>query len=100
MAKTKQEIIDDMTAHIEKRGGAYTEWYVGTGAEVHDLLFSEHKVLRKGDRWIHRRAGSAQDAREVKNFLLSKSAVAVRSGSDDTAADAVYAYKKASHTKP
>ena len=32
MAKSKQQIIDEITAHIQKRGGAFPDWYVGTGS--------------------------------------------------------------------
>ena len=100
MAKTKQQIIEEITAHIKKRGGAYPDWYVGTGTQARDLLFSEHKVQRKGGRWIHRRAGSAQDAREVKDFFVGKLAADGISGTGDAKADAVYAYKKTACTEP
>ena len=100
MAKNKQQIIDEITAHIEKRGGAYPDWYVGIGTEARDLLFSDHKVQKKGDRWIHRRATSAKEACEVKDYFVSTLAADGPRGKADADADAVYAYKKTSHTEP
>ncbi len=100
MAKSKQQIIDEITAHIQKRGGAFPDWYVGTGSTARNRLFRGHKVRQKGDRWIHRRADSPQAAREVENYFVSTLSTDGPAAPGGDAAVAVYAYKKSPHTKP
>lgn len=100
MVKAKQQIIDEIKAHIEKRGGSYPDWFVGTGPQARDRLFTSHKVLEKGDRWILRRAASAEVAGEVTNFFVSTLAADGQAKAADDASDAVYAYRKMPHTKP
>ena len=61
MAKNKQEIIDDINAHINKGGGGYGAWYVGIANDAKKRL-GEHNVT---EWWIIRQASSAQVAREI-----------------------------------
>ena len=100
MTKSKQQIIDDITAHIQKRGGAYGDWYVGISSHARDRLFSAHKVHEKGDRWIHRRAPSQEAAREIENYFLSNLAADGHTAEGENSASTVYAYRKAPHTMP
>ena len=97
--KSKQQIIEDITTHIQKRGGHPDTWYVGTSADVRSALFGQHKVKEKGDRWIGRRADSAVAAREVQRHFIDALATDGKAETDESA-DIVYAYKKAPHTWP
>lgn len=99
MAKSKQQIIEEITTHIRKRGGKPGTWYVGTSDDPRALLFDRHKVKEKGDRWIRRRAQSAIVAREVQQHFVSVLATDGKAALEDSAR-MVYAYKKAPHTRP
>lgn len=99
MRKSQQQIIEDITGHIHKRGGKPDAWYVGTCASTRKTLFGQHKVKQKGDRWIRRRAESAAVAREVQQHFIKSCATDGKATIGDTAT-IVYAYKKAPHTKP
>jgi len=100
MARTKEQIIGDITRHIQTRGGSYRDWYVGVGTDARDRLFTTHEVRPKVDRWILRRAESPEAAREVATYFTGTLAVDGKLDPDDGAADAVYAYRKSAHTKP
>jgi hypothetical protein len=99
MAKSNQQIIDEITAHIQKRGGAYGTWYVSTGQGARGCPFGDHQVKKRGDRWIRRRAQSSAAAHEVADYLVHTLATDGQTGGDE-AADLVYAYRKAPHTRP
>lgn len=101
MIKTTQQIIEDIRTHMQKRGGEYGDWFVGVGTDAVDCLFNAHHVLRKGDRWILRRAASPAAAREVLDYFLNILSADCAVESELTAtADSVYAYRKAAHTQP
>ena len=59
MAKNRQEIIDDIKSHMQKRGGEYSDWYVGISKDAKDRLFNDHSVKEKKDVWIYRSASSS-----------------------------------------
>ncbi len=100
MVKSKQQIIDEVSEHIRARGGAASDWYVGTSACASASLFTDHKVKRDGDRWIHRRAGSPEAAREIQVHFVKVLATDGRIDAGGSAGDRVYAYRKAPHTTP
>ncbi|GMV98510.1 MAG: hypothetical protein AMXMBFR83_28600 [Phycisphaerae bacterium] len=100
MTKTKEQIIEDIRTHIQKRGGAYGEWYVGIGVRVRERLFMEHKVRQKGDHWIHRRAVSPRTARDVLDYFANILSTDCGTADLQQPGDAVYAYRKTAHTRP
>lgn len=100
MPKSNQQIIQDIQGHIRKRGGDYGDWFVGVGSSARHSLFEDHRVREKGDCWILRRAGSAKAAREILSYFSTVLATDCQAGNGGEAADAVYAYRKAAHTKP
>jgi hypothetical protein len=100
MAKSKQEIISDINAHIQKCGGSYRAWYVGVSKDARDRLFNGHRVRENGDSWIYRQATSSQAARDVEDYFVNTLGTDGGLGGGDYTADVVYAYKKAAHTKP
>lgn len=100
MAKTKQQIIDDIKAHIRKGGGAYKDWYVGISKDARSRLFDGHNVREKGDWWIYRAASSSKIAREIEAYFVNTLGTDGGTGGGGADARQVYAYKKASHTDP
>lgn len=100
MAKSKEEIINDIKAHIKKRGSPYSSWYVGISKDARDRLFSGHKVKEKDDYWIYRQAGSTQTAREIEDYFVNTLGTDGGPGGGDEDADMVYAYKKENYTDP
>ncbi|MCK4788816.1 MAG: hypothetical protein KAV87_34055 [Desulfobacteraceae bacterium] len=100
MAKSKQEIIDDIKSHMQKRGGEYSDWYVGISKDAKDRLFNGHSVKEKEDMWIYTTASSSQVAREVEDYFVNTLNTDGDTGGGDNTSDMVYAYKKAAHTNP
>lgn len=100
MLKAKEQIIEDIRTHIQRRGGSYNDWYVGIGLKAKECLFKDHGVKPKGDRWILRRAESPQAAREVLDYFVSILATDYGVPRGDGMEDAVYAYRKSGHTRP
>lgn len=52
MAKSKQEIIDEIESHITDCGGGIRGWYVGIATNPKDRLFDDHSVDEEKDAWI------------------------------------------------
>lgn len=100
MAKSKQEIIDDIKSHIQNRGGEYSDWYVGISKDAKDRLFNNHCVKEKKDVWIYRKASSSEVAREIEGYFVNTLNTSGGTGGGDESSDKVYAYKKARHTNP
>src|SRR5512146_2871189 len=94
MAKTKQQIIEDIRGYIQKRGGKPGEWQVDVGTKERACLFKAHDIRERGDCWIVRRAESPQAAREA-SIDLSGSLRSAVSGTAAESADFVYAFRKA-----
>lgn len=100
MANTAQQAYDDIVAHINKQGGAYSSWYAGIAADPKDRLKSGHGVALTNDNWwIHRACSTDDDAREVEKALLDLGCDGGPSGGDH-ATKSVYAYLKTSSTDP
>ena len=97
MAKTKQEIIDDIADYF--RGKAYGSCYVGITSDVDKRLFGDHKVSKDDGRWIYRTATSHGVARDVEKHFLDAGMDGGGGGGDVTSRIA-YAYAKTSSTKP
>ncbi len=98
--KTKQEIINDLDAHIKDGGGGYPAWYVGIASDARDRLFSDHKVKEKGDSWVFRQTSFSGVAREIEDYFVNTLGTGGGARRGVVFTDMVYAYKKASHTDP
>jgi len=99
MAKSKQEIIADINAHIADCGGRYSDWYAGITEDTKRRVFEEHGVEKGKDPYIWRTAVSSVVARETEKYFLDLRCDGGSGGGDDDA-DIVYAYKKSSRTDP
>ncbi len=97
MAKSKQEIIDDITKHFN--GKKYSECYVGIATDARKRLFSDHNVSEENGHWIFQSASSHTVAREIERHFLVAGMDGGEGGGDESS-DKVYAYKKTSTTKP
>ena len=97
MAKSKSEILNDFQDFINKYGGKYKEWCVGTAEDAKTALFNTHKFKNGVDKGLFREAESEIQAAGVAEFFTNLGA----KGDDSLKrnADQVYAYKIGPHTK-
>lgn len=100
MAKSKQEIIDEIKAHIQKEGSGYLTWYVGISEDAEDRLFNGHGVSKENGWWIYRGASSASVAREIETHFINTLGTDGAPGGGSDKSNQVYAYKKTSVTNP
>jgi len=100
MVKSKEQIIGDIRTHMQKRGGAYGDWFVGISAQVRASLFEQHHVRKDGDHWILRHAESSRVAHDVLDYFVNILATDCGDGTGDSSASGVYAYRKSGHTRP
>lgn len=99
-AKNKQQVYDDIVAHIKEQGGAHSTWYCGITHDWENRLFVEHKVPQETDYWyIARQCHSNNSAREVEDALHEWGCDGGPSGGDE-ATVYVYAYLKGTKTDP
>ena len=98
-AKTESQIIREIGNHIRNCGGPYPSWYVGIASDPEDRLFNDHHVRKEEDAWIYRTASTSEVARRIERHFLNLGCDG-GSGGGDWQTRAVYAYKKAGHTKP
>ena len=99
MAKSKQQILADIKAHIAECGGSYSDWYVGITEDAKERVFEGHGVEKGKDPYIWRTATSSEVVREIEKYFLDIGCDGGGGGGDDDA-DIVYAYKKSSRTDP
>jgi len=95
MAKSKNDIIDDITTYA---GGKYSEWYAGIAANPRVRLFNDHQVNEEKDSWIYRLCEDSDVAREIEEHLLGLGFCGGGGGGDETS-KSVYAYKISNHSK-
>lgn len=91
MTSTQTSIATEIVAHIKKEGSPFKSWYVGIASDVEQRLFGDHNVPRNNYWRIHRKAPTADDAREIEAYLLSLGCTGGTGGGDD-GTDWVYAY--------
>ncbi|MCC6915403.1 MAG: IS1 family transposase [Rhodospirillaceae bacterium] len=97
MAKSKSEILNDFQEFMGRHGANYRDWYVGTSADPKQQMFGAHK-FKNGDKGLFRQALSELQAAEVAEFFTGLGAKG--NATPTRNAEFVYAYKRASHTKP
>jgi len=99
MAKTEQEIFNEIIAHIRNQGGHFSSWYCGITEDIQTRLFGDHKVPRKNHWFIYRQCANNIAARNVENALIAEGCDGGPGGGDFDAIY-VYAYLKNQITNP
>ena len=99
MAKEAQQILNEITAHIDKQGGAYSGWYCGITSDIDSRLHGDHKVPRENHWFITRQCLNVTDARAVESALIKQGCDGESGGGDETTIH-VYAYLKTAETDP
>jgi len=92
MAKSFNEIISDIDAHLLKSGKKYySEFYIGVSKNARKRLFEEHHVDEEHSWWIYRTAASSDIARRVEKYYIDLGMRGGIGGGDNTAT-MVYCY--------
>jgi len=98
-AATTQQVLEDIAGYIRKCDPNPARWYAGITSSIDDRLFGAHCVVRETGIWIYRDASSASAARVAERALLDWGCSGGGGGGDDRCRY-VYAYLKATGTKP
>jgi hypothetical protein len=88
---TKQQIVNDIDAHIKKQGGGYGSWYVGITGDIDDRLHGAHKVPKQNHWYITRQGDSHTIARAAEKVFIDAGCKGGGGGGDDNSSW-VYAY--------
>ena len=99
MAKTSREAFIQISAHIARQGGSYSDWYCGITSNIEDKLFYDHYVPKKYHWRISRECENSESARAVEKALLDFGCDGGGSRGDEDSIY-VYAYLKSSDTVP
>jgi len=70
MAKSKETIKAEIKAHIQSRGGGYSDWYVGIATDPQSRLFDDHNVDKENGRWVYRECENSRVAREIEEYFV------------------------------
>ncbi len=100
MKKEKEQIKQEILAHINKEGGAKSSWYVGITQNIEQRLFGDHKVQKENAWYAFREAMNSTEAREIEKYFIETIGTDGGTGGGDNDASWVYAYKKTSQTDP
>lgn len=93
-------IIRDILSLMQEHGGPSYSWYVGISPDAKERLFSHHKVSVETGIWIWKAADNPSIAREVEDYFVDNFYSDGALYGRDILSTQVYAYKKASYTKP
>ena len=98
MAKTAQEIVNDIDAHLQKSSAKYfSDFYIGITNDIDRRLFDEHNVATGGHWYIYRNAIDDEHARAVEKHYLEKGMKGGDGGGDNNSTY-VYCYRISSTT--
>jgi hypothetical protein len=101
MAKDEHLIEAELLAYIRSVGGAESEWFVAAAVSARECLFEKHGVVREEDRWIYRKALTAEVARRVVDYLRNELGTdGVDCGENGVERLFVCAYRKSENTTP
>lgn len=98
MPKPKEVIVSEISGYIDKRGGKYSDWYVGIASDPKARLFNDHNVDQKNGAWIYRECESADVAREVEDYFINTLRTKGGPGGGDDSTKSIYAYRTTSDT--
>jgi len=95
---TNEAIIEKIETYLVNNGVKfYSDCYVGIAEDARERLFSDHKVLEKGDIWIYEPAESDDEARNIEKYFLDKG-MKGDTGGGSNKSTYVYSYKINEHT--
>ena len=97
-AKDRNEITEEIKAHIRTQGGTCGDWYVGVTSDIEQGLFDDHNVPSQNEWYICRQAFTPADAKGIQADLLGLGCDGGMKRRDD-AAVFVFAYLKTPVTK-
>ena len=90
MKKSKNQIIADIDAHLQKsQKGYYSDFYIGITNDIERRLFGEHNVNKDKSWWIYREATDKTTAQSVEEYYLDKGMKGDTGGGND---DTTYVY--------
>ncbi len=72
MPSVSSEIISDITAHIRKLGGDFSNWCVGIARDAHNPVLQAHQLEERNDGLIYREAYTATSARSVRDYFVTQ----------------------------
>lgn len=91
MAKTLQDVANEIVRYIQQSGVAFSSWYVGIASDPSTRLFTDHNVAEKSF-WIYRNAGSEENARAIEKWLIDNFQCQGDTGGGDRSTHYVYSY--------
>ncbi len=99
MAKTADEIITDIEAHLQKSSAKnYSDFYIGITKNKKSRLHDDHNVPEDGHWFITRKAINDEEARKAETHFLDKGMDGGDGGGDEDS-DIVYCYRISNETK-
>ncbi len=84
MARTAQEIYDDIVKHMNKFNVPYSSWYAGIATDPKDRLFVEHNVDERNGEWAFESCKNSSDARAIEKALLELGCQGGSGGGDNS----------------
>jgi len=67
-----REIVSDIREHIQKSGGSFGGWWVGTAKDSRGAFFESHRVAELNDGFIYREAYTPTGALEARDYLVNE----------------------------
>jgi hypothetical protein len=98
--KTREQIIHEISTHIAKVGGGYSDWFLSVTDKPKHVLFKIHKLRTTGDAWIARMAKDDLQAWEVEEYFRTVCKTRGQKTASSLDHVYVYAYRMKPHTKP
>ena len=71
MPSVSNEIIEDITDHIRRRGGTFAVWCVGTARDWRSPVMEAHEHGDQDDNFIVREAYTSASARSVRLHFVN-----------------------------
>ena len=88
----RKMIVNEIEQYVAEHGDNWKRWYVGIAKNAEQRLFSDHKVDRESNDYIHKEASTSEIAREVERYLLKTHDCEGGTGGGDDDTRMVYAY--------
>lgn len=92
MAKTKQEIINNIRTYISNSNTTYPNWHIGIAQDPEKCLFNDHNIQKENSWWIYSYTGTGNIAREIEKYFLDLGCKGGDTGGDKNSKH-IYAYK-------